>query len=179
MLKARKYIVLFFAGIALAVCSSFYAPTQTDSQEYILKAAFISRFTDYIDWPNESSSFNIGILGESEIISPLNEIAKGKKIKSKNIVIKLYNDLNDVSDCQVLFVSHNYTGSLESVVSKIGTRPILIITEQKGACEKGADINFIIEEDKLRFEINLKAAYGVGFKVSSQLLQHAILINPA
>jgi hypothetical protein len=178
-MRIKKYILFFFTGILLVVNSAFYKPDQTDEEEYSLKAAFLYRFTDYVDWGNNNTdqNFTIAVLGESKITTPLNEIAKDKKVKDKSMFIKEYKDINDAGNCQVIFVSKNYTGNIESIVSKVGDKPILIITEQPGSCEKGADINFFVLENKLKFEINQKAVAKAGLRISSQLLQHATLIN--
>jgi hypothetical protein len=178
-MQIKKAILFFLTGMLLVVSSAFYKPTQTTEEEYSLKAAFLYRFTDYVDWGNTNTSqdFTIAVLGESEIIAPLNEIAKNKKVKDKAMDIKQYNDINDIGACQVIFISKNYAGSIEAVISKIGDKPVLIIAEQNGACEKGACINFLVSENKLKFEINQKAVAKAGLRISSQLLQHAILVN--
>jgi hypothetical protein len=177
-METRRIILFFLTGILLAVNAAFYMPQQSNEEEYNLKAAFIYRFTDYVDWGTiNDGDFTIAILGESAITAPLKEIEKDKKIKNKSIDVKEYHDINDVGQCEVLFVSKNYSGGIESVLSKIDGKPVLIITEQKGDGEKGAHINFLVLEDKLRFEINLKAVTKTGLRISSQLLQHAILVN--
>jgi hypothetical protein len=174
----RRIILFFLTGILLAVTSAFYIPQQSDQEEYNLKAAFIYRFTDYVDWGTiNDENFTIEILGESAITAPLKEIVKDKKIKNKSVDVKEYHDINDIGQCEVLFISKTYSGSIESVLSKIGDKAVLIITEQKGDAEKGTHINFLISENKLRFEINLKAITKTGLHISSQLLQHAILVN--
>ncbi len=117
------------------------------------------------------------MLGQSGITNPLIEIAKEKKAQGKRIIIKEYEDINDVGSCQILFVSYNCKQAIETIVSKEGNKPTLIVAEQNEACTKGADINFIISENKLKFEININAATNAGLKLSSQLLQHAILVN--
>ena len=177
-MRIKKIILFFLTGMLLVVNSAFYRPAQTDEEEYSLKAAFLYRFTDYVDWGiNNDQNFTIAVLGESEITTPLNEIARNKKVKDKSMYIKEYKDINEAGSCQVVFVSKNYTGNIESVISKVGDKPVLIITEQPGACEKGADINFFVLENKLKFEINQKAVAKAGLRISSQLLQHATLIN--
>jgi hypothetical protein len=175
----KRMLIAFLIGIILVGNTSFISPVQNDSQEYILKAAFLYRFTDYINWGNETDlqNFTIAVLGESGITEPLNEIARDKKIKDKSMYVKECQDLNNIGSCQILFVSRNYSPGIQDVISKIGDKPILIVAEQKDACEKGAYINFVIVENKLKFEINLKAATRAGFQISSQLLQHAILVN--
>jgi hypothetical protein len=177
-MKIKKYIILFITIITLVGGSSFMS-SQSDTQEYVLKAAFLYRFTDYVDWGNTNGGddFTIAILGRSAITPPLIEIAKEKKVLGKRIVVKEYDDVNDIGACQVLFVSNSYKSDIESVVSKLGDKPILLIAEQPDACAKGATINFLISENKLKFEININAAAGAGLKISSDLLQHAILVN--
>ena len=174
----RKIILFFLTGILLAGNSAFYTPQQSNEEEYNLKAAFIYRFTDYVDWGTiNDANFTTAILGESAITAPLKEIMKDKKIKNKSVDVKEYHNINDIGQCEILFVSKNYNGSIESVLSKISDKPVLIITEQKGDGEKGAHINFLLSENKLRFEINLKAITKAGLHISSQLLQHAVIVN--
>jgi hypothetical protein len=177
-MKIKKYIILLITVITLVGSSSFIS-SQSDTQEYILKAAFLYRFTDYVDWGNTNAGddFTIAVLGRSPITPPLIDIAKEKKAQGKRIIIKEYDDVNDIGACQVVFVSNNYKPDIETVIDKLGDKPILIIAEQPDACTKGAAINFLISENKLKFEININAASGAGLKISSQLLQHAILVN--
>ena len=182
----KKIINLCVGVVILAGISSLYVPERQDTQEYVLKAAFLYRFIDYVEWENNNKeqNFTIAILGESGIIAPLSEIARDKKAKNKRIEIKKYENINDLparqtggDPFQVLFISQNYNGEIEPVITKTGDRAILVITEKKDACEKGAHINFLIAENKLKFEVNLKAASRSNLKISSQLLQHAILVN--
>src|ERR1700751_1067565 len=104
-MKIAKKIIAFAVAISIAAQFSFI-PQQAPIQENLLKAAFLYRFTDYIDWGNSTNSndFTIAVLGKSGITDPLNEIAQEKKIQGRNIVIKQYDNINDITDCQVVFV---------------------------------------------------------------------------
>ncbi len=175
----KKHIILFVAAISFVVGSAFM-PSQSNTEEYILKAAFLYRFTDYIDWGSsgiQTGDFTIAILGKSGITDPLIEIAKQKKAQGKRIVIKQYDNISDIAGCQILFISGSNKQDVEMAVSKMGDKPILIVAEQTDACAKGAHVNFLISDNKLKFEINPSAATISGLKISSQLLQHAIVVN--
>jgi hypothetical protein len=178
MRRVNKHIILFVAAISFVVGSAFM-PAQSNTEEYILKAAFLYRFTDYIEWGGnaQSEDFTIAVLGKSGITEPLIEIAKEKKAQGKRIVIKQYDNINDISGCQILFIPRNNKQDVETAVSKISDKPILIVAEQTDACAKGAHINFLISDNKLKFEVNPNAAAISGLKISSQLLQHAIVVN--
>jgi hypothetical protein len=179
--KIKKHIILLLTALVIVSGFSFRPAGSNgdDTQEYLLKAAFLYRFTDYIDWGNTNTSddFTIAVLGKSGITAPLIDIAREKKAQGKRIVIKEYDDVNDIGSCQIVFVSQNYKSGIETVVSNMGSRPILLVAEQTDACAKGAHVNFLIADNKLKFEININAAAGAGLKISSQLLQHAILVN--
>lgn len=154
--------------------------TFTDTQEYALKAAFIYRFIEYVEWDsnNNLKTFEIAVLNESPIAEMLTEIAKDNTVKNKKMHITEYDDINEIGFCNILFVSQDYNGSIEEVISKFSNKNVLIITEHIGYGEKGAHINFLISKNKLKFEVNLTEAKKAGLKLSSQLLEHAMLIVP-
>ena len=174
----KKIIFLILTSIMI-MSAMPSATSQSNSSEYTLKAAFLYRFTDYIEWTtnNDSQTFNVGVLGESPIINSLNEIARDKRVKSKVMTIKRCDNFSDVASCQILFVPRNAAYSLETILSKVGNRQILIVTEQLGYGSKGAHINFLTEENRLKFEVNLRSVTAAGLRISSQLLQHAVIVG--
>lgn len=174
MVFLKKINVLI---ICLVLLSSTPLPNGSAIDEYLLKAAFMYRFTEYIDWQTDPETFNIGILGESAIKTHLLEISRTKKAKNKRIIIMQSEDLSDVSSCQILFVSKNYNHSIENVISKVSGKNVLIITEDAGYAARGSHINFYLSDNQLKFEINQKAAARAGLRISSQLLQHAIIVE--
>jgi hypothetical protein len=151
----------------------------TENQEYDLKATFIYRFTDYIEWKNNDKSvfFMIAVLGESPITQPLFEIAKDKKVKNKKIVVLQYRNLEEIGFCNILFVPKNCSIPVDSILNKFEDKPVLIITEHEGYAKKGVHFNFVLIENKLKFEVNPKALNKSKIFISSFLLQHAIIIE--
>lgn len=185
--------------ILLAVSPA--SPVRADSandREVQIKAAFIYNFIKFIDWPEEkipadSKSITIGIIGGDvtmEAFKPL----KDKKIKSKSIVIKKFKgvdelkkiqekddsrwkkEINSLKKCHVLFIC-TYEDEKEKIpaelLNALKDSGILVIGEVPGFLENGGIINFVMENKKLRFEINTSAADRNGLKISSQLLKLA------
>ncbi len=150
------------------------AQKQIKVEEYDLKAKFLYAFINYINWDSitDKNKIKVGILGESPITGPLLNINK-----SKNIEIREYKFLSDVEHCNIVFVPYDCTYGLKTILSKFANKPVLIVTENNGYAKKGAHINFIIIQNKLKFEVNLKALKETNLKVSSVLLQHSILIR--
>ena len=75
--------------IMTGICSPLIAQIE-QGQEYKLKAVFIYHFTKYFQWSysDTSGTFEIAIIGDSNIIDPLKEIAEKKLVKGRRIKIK-------------------------------------------------------------------------------------------
>lgn len=174
----RNTLFLLLASFILIAASTGKTAYQPERSEYALKAAFLYRFTDYIEWPgDENDNFTIGILGDSPMFQALSDIARSKTVKGKHISVLRYDNITDVGNCEILFVPHNGTPPLDNVLSRMSGRQVLIVTEQQGLGAKGAHINFIEEDNRLKFEINIKAALQSKIRISSQLLQHAVIVG--
>jgi YfiR/HmsC-like len=161
-------------------CISF-AVAQSQDKESNLKAAFIYNFTKYIDWENNDAdnNFIIGILGTSEIDEPINSIARTSFIKNKRIIVKRFSKVEDIGYCHILFVPGNSRIPIQSVLEKVEKvdKGVLIISEEPGLARLGSGINFVRNNDKLKFEININALNSAGLKASSQLLKLAIIVD--
>jgi hypothetical protein len=136
-----------------------------------LKAVFMYNFTRYIDWPSEKKEgdFKIAILGNSPLTEELRTVASKKNVGAQKILIKNISSLTD-EDFHIVFISAEKSAELGGVLNKYRDESTLVITDKKGLIQKGAGINFSIENGKLIFEINKGNIEKNGLKVSSQLL---------
>lgn len=149
------------------------------ADEYRLKVAFIYNFTKFIEW-NEymyGEEFVIGVIGSSPIYEPLLEIAQTKTINGKKIRVTKFDIPEEIHACHILFISKETSVPLKDILTKTNVKGMLIIGEQSQYAAQGVCINFVVIDDKLKFEANEKAINAVGLTASSQLLKLAILID--
>ncbi|MEO8111622.1 MAG: YfiR family protein [Ginsengibacter sp.] len=171
--RLKSCAIVFLAGIFLNALAYAQAPVK----EPFLKAAFIYNFTKYIDWNvNNTDDFTICIFGNSSIYEPLTEIAATKTVQNKKIIIRRVSKPDEITSCNVLFISADNTYPLSSILATTG-RGTLIVSETPGYANMGTAINFVIVNDKLKFEANVKSINDEGLKASSQLLKLAIIVN--
>jgi hypothetical protein len=151
---------------------------QAANQESSLKAVFIYNFTKYIEWDNLNAddNFIIGVMGSSSLDATIEAIAKRNLVKNKKIVLRHFTNPEDISYCHVLFIPRDYPVPVRIIAEKVNKK-VLIISERQGAARQGAAINFIIVNDKLKFEISTEAVYTAGLKASSQLLKLANIVD--
>ena len=170
-LKAKMFLLL-----AAFVFGSFtYSPTGTEGNEYQIKAMFVFNFTKYVEWPEVKTTdvFTIGVIGESDIVEPLERIASQKKVGDKKIVIKIIT--TDVEDCcNIIIVTKSRLNKLEQIEKLYSGKGVLIISDES---QRSAAINLVTRDNKIRFEVNQSLARNGGVKISSQLLSLAVEVH--
>jgi hypothetical protein len=62
--------------------------------------------------------------------------------------------VTDLVTVKVLYVPNVNDPKAKEIVDAAGIRPVLVVTDQKAAAGKNADIGFYISEGKLRFVIS-------------------------
>ncbi|HLP51388.1 MAG TPA: YfiR family protein [Chitinophagales bacterium] len=166
------FLLLFF------VQGTSMSPIAESNEEYNLKAAFVYRFTNYIDWETHlgNEDFVIGIVGASPISQPLYAIAKSQTVKGHKIIIRTFNTPADIGRCHLLFIPQRTGFSLSEIMGRV-PKGMLTVSEKPGYAAQGTNINFVVVDDKLKFEINTKSLYTSGLTASSQILKLAIIVN--
>ena len=152
-----------------------WAYAQEMDKEANLKAVFLYNFTKYVEWQNPNTNqFVVGVVGLSGITNALNAIAKSYRVGGRKMVIVNFKKAEEISHCDVLFISGHCGIPVSTAVSQTG-RGTLTVSEEPPGSAAGAAFNFIIKDDKLKFEASLKAINSTGLKISAQLLKLAIL----
>jgi YfiR/HmsC-like len=124
-----------------------------------------------IQWPNEtqSKSFVIGVLSYTPLADELkNSVATIKKGKLP-IVIRELSSPDECDDCDVLFLPSFKSKSLPAVLSRIGNNSTLVVTNKFNLTREGSGINFILQEGKIKYEINPGAIEKRGMRISADI----------
>lgn len=149
------------------------------SQEYKLHPVYIFSFTKYVVWPDayKTGDFEILVLGDSPIIKELSNMANLKKTTDNRVIrVSKIESPAEIKKCNVLFVPVGKSKLISEVLTKIGSEPILIVTEEAGLGAKGSNINFIIRDGKLAFELNQSSMSKQNLKATSELSRLAVMI---
>ncbi|WP_462279955.1 YfiR family protein [Salinivirga cyanobacteriivorans] len=153
--------------------------TDLKAQNEKFKALFMYNFTKYIEWPGDKQSgdFVIGILGNSPMKKELEVIATKKKVGSQPIKVKVFNSINDIGSCHILFIPSGKSSSLDEVKARVGGKGVLIITDRTGFGRKGSGINYVLKGGHQDFEINKSTMAEQRLKVNSALYSLGTVIN--
>jgi hypothetical protein len=155
---------------------SFSLKTQAQTSVAEAQAIFMYNFTRLIEWPADckSGDFVIGVYGSQDVFAQLNNYMSSKKVGNQNIKVFKFNYITDITKCHILFVSLNKSKEMATIMGIVGTNKTLVITEKRGCLNEGSAINFVIVDDKLKFELRVSNATKYGLKVHSNLEAMAI-----
>ncbi len=181
---SAKEICGFLAGAAclLAGITQGDAAEAPVSKEYQIKAAFLYNFTKFAEWPDSAfadpkSPIVIGVLGANPFGGELAKAIEGRKVNGRDLVLKPLEKSGDLESVHVLFTGSSEEVKLIEALGSVNRRPILTVGETDSFAKHGGIITFILEGDKVRFEINMDAADQAGLKISAQLQKLAKTIR--
>jgi YfiR/HmsC-like len=187
-IKRRVRAVMAILPILL-VAVMLNAQNTSGSSEYLIKAGFIYNFANLVQWPSSSfaqpdSPITIVILGEDHFGSTLDRALDGKKVNARSFVIKraksvseLQRALGPQKECQILYVSSSEMPHLSEAIQMLKGVPVLTIGETPGFAKSGGIINLVLEDNKVRFEVNVTAAKEADLNISSRLLALARIVQ--
>jgi hypothetical protein len=166
--------ILAFALLA----SSIGARPQDGLPEYKVKAAYLFNFLKFVEYPPESFADSlapivIGVVGEDPFGSALPQIVIGKTVQGRDLVIHVYRAGEDLRGAHILFIGASERKRLPAILSSLRGSSVLTVSDAAGFLDAGGMIQFVNEEERVRFAINADAAARVKLKISSKLLSLA------
>jgi YfiR/HmsC-like len=144
--------------------------------EYQVKAAFLYNFGKFVEWPTNAfadanAPLVIGIIGDDPFHGDLRRIVADKKINGHDVMVRFIATTADVKGCHIVFISADAPAASADLLAALRRPGILTVTENAGHfASSDFAINFMREENKIRFEINDQVAAKAGLKISSKLL---------
>lgn len=167
-------------GLCAAVVASAPLISADLHDQEEVEAAFLYRFAAYVNWPAEAFSgpdFTIAVLGSDSIVRELQQMLPNHSLKNRPAQVRRIRGLDELRDAQILFVGPRYNDELKSVIARVANRPVLVVTASDHGLDDGSCVNFLVVDQRVRFEVSLTAADRVGLKVSSELLSVAIRVQ--
>jgi hypothetical protein len=138
------------------------------------RASFVAAFGSYVEWPlsafaNAEAPFLIGVMGDEPMQQLLEAGFHSRKLQSRPVQVRRVDTVLQASQVHLLYVGEGSNASLRA----LSGAPILTIGAGIGFLDRGGVIGLIMRDERLRFELNIKAAERSGLKVSAKLQQLA------
>jgi hypothetical protein len=149
-----------------------------------IEAAYLYNFGKFIDWPDPDpdpdatpAQFSICIVGKDEFGSTLDSLIQNDTVKGHTIVTKRLPTMADADSCQILFLAASEKIRLAKDLDALKEKPVLTVSTIPGFLDVGGMIQFIVQDNRVRFAVNLTSATHVHLALSSELLKVAVYVT--
>lgn len=164
------------AGCALAQVSALH-PTGPSADS--VKAAFILKFLNYVEWPAAAfaaadAPYVIGVEGADGVLAELQRQGAGHKFNGRAVAVRRVGAAEVPAGVQLLFIGER--ARIAPLLRELRA-PVLVVSDADGALDLGSMINFRLVDDRVRFEVALEPVRNAGLQLDSRLLSVAIAVN--
>lgn len=149
--------------------------------EIKIKTAYIYNFTKFIDWPADegkpaSETFRICVIGSDPIRTTLGELTN-REAKGRPIRVVRIKDLTALSSCHLLYISRSEEPQLAMILQRLQGMQVVTVSDIPQFAQRGGMISFVTDKDRVRVQINPRAAREAGVKLSAKLLEIARVVQ--
>ena len=161
---------------------SVQARAQTPAVEYAVKATDLYKFAPFVEWPPEALSPSdplvICTVGRDRVADLVDEAVRGQTSAGHPIrVVHVQGASLRDAQCNILYVALRGTAAV-TLLESIRGQPVLTITDAEQEPRAAGVVNFVVVDNRVRFEIDQRAAAENHLVISSKLLSLAIRVIP-
>ena len=173
-LKARFVLITL-----LILGSSFQLAIADESLEEGIKAAYLYKFSSYVDWPSTAftsptSPFTLCLLGSNDQFNAtLKKIVREESVNGHKIVVNEIRTPEKEAGCHILYIGTTESQDLSTIIDNMRGSNVLTVSDN---ADQGI-IGFTIINNRLRFNIDAAAAAENGLVISSRLLRLAVNVK--
>ena len=170
-------------GVAAGIASPRPAQADAQADEYRVKAAFLYKFGSYIEWPSGTfaradSPVAIGVMGADALADELAQIVSGRNVNGRPVLVRRLRPGDPIAGLHVLFIGGVDRGRLAEILAAAKGQALLTVTESEEGLELGSMINFVVVENKVRFDVAPPPSESDNLKISARLLGVARKVVP-
>lgn len=151
----------------------------SEAREYAVKAAYLFKFMNLVEWPNEAKidSFVIGVVGPGPFGPSLDDL-DGKLVRGKPVRMQTFPmvSLPTPNEQMILFVDRANDKKLPALLNDLKGRNVLTVGEGPRFAKRGGCINLVTIKNRVRFRINVDAVRRANLKISPRLVKVASVL---
>jgi len=144
--------------------------------EQEIKASFIYTVVKFVDWPGTAfgapdAPMVMAILGDETIGDALQKVVDGKRVNGHPVSVLRAAGLDDLAGCHVLIVGRTERTRLPEILQRLRGSYVLTVSESDRFAREGGVMGIVLDQNMVRFEVNVDAAYRSSLEISSKILR--------
>ncbi len=163
-----------FAFLAALCLGGSLGWTATPPGEYQIKAAYLLNFARYVEWPAarlpSGATLRLCVLGRDPFGGALAGL-EGRLVNGHEVRVRQMDSIEPAVDCHLVFVADSEERRVGPILRGLAAHGVLTVSDIDGFAEAGGGIGLVVEDSRVRFDINQAALLRDGLRASSQLLR--------
>lgn len=143
-----------------------------------VKAAFVYNFAKFVEWPVTAFAAPDAPLWlcvpDAQTLDGKLNLLSGREAQGHRIeVVNLADGGRSAASCHLLFIPATQVANHRVLLTTLGTQPVLTLSDARDFDRQGGMISLFIEEQRLKFSVDLAAVQTANLKMSARILQLA------
>lgn len=177
--RRRRWPLVLVA--MLGVAWAMPAVAQDRAREAEIKATYLLNFGRFVRWPAASDQagapFVVCVLGRDEFGRVLDDVFAGESVNGRATAVRRLTTLDAVGGCHILYLASDVSRQVPAMLQATAASPVLTVSELPDFIERGGMIQFVQRAGRIRFQLNVTAAQGVGLEPSADLSRVAEIVR--
>jgi hypothetical protein len=183
MTQSRFARVCRALAAAALICAAGAGPVRAGApSEHQVKAAFLYNFANFVQWPEDAlgpagAPLRVCVVGADPFGGALDEAFRGQVVHQRQVQIARGPTLAAVGRCHIVFLSRSEQGRWPDLLKALRGTATLTVADGAPLVRQGGMVSFVLEDKRVRFEINRGAAEHARLRISSKLLALARIVE--
>lgn len=143
-----------------------------------VRAAYVFNLIRYIEWPPQQKELVIGFIGDAATGEVLETLLNGRTSDGRAIRVVLSPSDDELPRCSLLYVAEPDVKQVRKALEKVKGASVLTIGETDAFARAGGMVGLVNNGDHIQIEVNLEAAQSAGIRISSRVLNLAVIVGP-
>lgn len=184
----RTVCTAFFLAIGAALPASAQQPGPVSAQstpagESDVKAAFLLNFTKFINWPATAFAgtpdvFRVCVFAEPTFVQSVQRMLQDETVRGRPIQVETPDSAERARSCHIAYFALSSVDHAAGVLPTLRQVPVLTVGESRRFLAQGGALAFVLDDNRVRFDVNKKAVERAGLTISSKLLRVARRVTP-
>jgi len=180
--RSRARVGVRWALVAGLAGTMIFWPSRAREQsrdERAVRAAYVFNLIKYVEWPPQGGELTIAFVGDAETGGVMASMLGGRTSDGKNLRVVVSPAEEDLGSCGLLYVAESRPEEIRKALERVRGKSVLTVGETDGFVREGGMVALVNSGDHIQIEVNLEAAQRSGIRISSRVLNLAVIVRTA
>jgi len=176
--ESRRGILLAgWSSVCVLLLAAVPLHLWAQQEERAVRAAYVYKLTEFVSWPRHGNELLICVVGSDSMEAALKSVVEGKESSGRKIRVLQHPSEAELAHCDLVYLSDTALARGYALLDRLQGSAVLTVGESDRFVRAGGMVGLIRSGDQIQLEVNLDAVRTAGLRISSRLLQLAVIVH--